>query len=55
MKITNEEILELWHTSHIAGHDSRYDRMLYVQSQLKKQHPDISAKKIWLQIGDVIS
>jgi hypothetical protein len=57
-------IIDLWHISRIAlaGRatvPSRYDRMIYVKSELYRTYPDLvaemSAKKIWFAIEDTLN
>jgi hypothetical protein len=58
----NNAIIELWHISRtaLAGQpSSRYDRMIYVKSELLRTYPNLiqgmTGKAIWFQIEDNIN
>lgn len=58
MKATTEtfpsktEICELWHIARAAGHNSRYDRMIYAKQELVKRYPSASPKQLWIAIDE---
>jgi hypothetical protein len=46
----SEQILDLWHLSRIVAGNKRYERMLYVKKHLVESNPQLSPKKLWLEI-----
>ena len=58
----DKTIIELWHISRtaLAGQtSSRYDRMIYIKSELLRTYPNLvqgmTGKAIWFQIEDNIN
>lgn len=47
-----QEIVELWHTSRVAGYESRIDRMQYVKREYLRAHPGEYWKNLWRAIDE---
>jgi hypothetical protein len=48
------ELCDLWRISRTAlDNPSRFDRLQYVSREYRKVHPEVNAKRLWLDITEL--